>query len=385
MKPHYDAIVVGARCAGAATAMLMARGGMTVLLIDWAEAGSDTMSTHAMMRGATMQLANWGLLDPLIRTGCPEITKTTFFYGDEVVPVEIRPAYGTRGLIAPRRHLLDRTLVRAAWEAGATVRFQTAFRDLLRDGEGRVIGAVLQDAGGVRHEVRAGIVVGADGRRSGVAAKAGARTTRQAGHTSACIYQYVTGPTDDGYQWYYAPDVAAGAVPTNDGAHCVFASARPEVLAGLVRQQGAEAALASLARQANGAFGGSLRAAEPLSHPTTFRGENGYFREAAGQGWALVGDAGYFKDPLTAHGITDAFRDAEILARAVLAGGDGALQSYETTRNALSADLFDVTCEIASFDLPMEALKSAHLRLNAAMKAEQVWMADAFFNHRMAA
>ncbi len=385
MTQAYDAIVVGARCAGASAAMLMARGGMKVLQVDWAEAGSDTMSTHALMRGATMQLARWGILDQLIRAGTPEITKTTFFYGDEVIPVDIRPAHGTRGLIAPRRHLLDQTLVAAAWASGVCVRFKTAFRDVIRDDAGRVIGAVLQGPDGTTETVRAGLVVGADGRRSTVAQKVGARVKREAQHTTACIYQYFDGLKDSGYRWYYGPGVAAGAIPTNDGAHCVFVATNPQRLGAMVKARGPEGTFLEIAEQANAELAEVLRAADPVSHPTTFRGAPGFLRTAAGAGWALVGDAGYFKDPLTAHGITDALRDAEILARAALACGDAALRDYEGTRDALSADLFDVTCDIARCDLSMEALKRAHVRLNDAMKAEQAWMADVFSDRRLAA
>ncbi len=385
MNSAYDAIIVGARCAGAATAMLMARGGMNVLLVDWAEAGSDTMSTHALMRGATMQLARWGVLDRLIRAGTPEVTKTTFYYGDEVIPVEIRPAFGTRGLMAPRRHLLDRTLVSEAWASGADVRFKTAFRDVVRDETGRVIGAILQGPDGTTEEVRAGLVIGADGRRSAVARQVGARATKLAAQTTACVYQYFDGLIDDGYHWYYGPGVAAGAIPTNDGGHCVFVASDPQTLGAKIKDKGPEGALQAIARQANADLGQAVLEAEVISHPTTFRGELGYFRTSAGTGWALVGDAGYFKDPLTAHGITDALRDAEILSRAVLRGGDAALCYYEKARNMLSEDLFDITCEIARCDLSMEALKDAHVRLNTAMKAEQTWMAEAFSDQRLAA
>lgn len=385
MTTEYDAIVVGARCAGASTAMLMAQGGMRVLLVDWADAGSDTMSTHALMRGATMQLARWGVLDRLIRAGTPEISKTTFFYEDEIIPVEIRPAHGTRGLIAPRRHILDRMLVAEAWAAGATIRFRTAFRDVLRARDGRVVGAVLQGPDGQAHEVRADLVIGADGRRSSVAKAVGARKSRVASHTTACIYKYFLGPRNDGYRWYYAPGVAAGAIPTNDKAHCFFVGAAPDEMAAMLRAHGHDETMIRLAGQCHPDLAAELREAEAISHATTFRGEPGFFREATGPGWALVGDAGYFKDPLTAHGITDALRDAEILARAALARRDDALRGYEETRDLISADLFDVTSEIARCDLSMDELKAAHVRLNAAMKAEQTWIADAFSDRKMAA
>ena len=95
-----------------------------------------------------------------------------------------------------------------------------------------------------------------------------------------------------------------------------------------------------------------------------FPGEQGYFRQSFGPGWALVGDAAYFKDPLTAHGITDALRDAELLARAIADGSEKALEHYQAERDALSLELFDATDAIASFKWDIETLRQQHLRLN---------------------
>ena len=383
-KP-YDALVVGARAAGAATAMLMARAGMRVLVIDWDEPGTDTMSTHALMRGAVSQLARWQLLDPLRAAGTPDVTRTTFFYGSETVPVPIKPAFGAPGLIAPRRYLLDETLARAARSHGADLRYRTAFRDVIRDHAGRVVGARLEGADGQSFEVAARLVIGADGRRSAVARRAGARTIRSADATTACAYAYFGGMRDEGYRWYFSPGLGTGAIPTNDRAHCVFAAAKPFHLRTMLREHGPAETLIRLCAESNRELGAELREATLQSTPVVFGGEPGFFREASGPGWALVGDAGYFKDPLTAHGITDALRDAEILARAAIRGGDRALAEYGETRNALSNDLFDVTCDIARLDLTMDKLKAAHVRLNAAMKAEQAWMTESFGEHRAAA
>ena len=92
MDHHYDAIVVGGRCAGAATAMLLARGGMRVLVVEAARPGTDTLSTHALMRGGVLQLHRWGLLDAVVDAGTPAIRSTEFAYGDEIETVDIRPA-----------------------------------------------------------------------------------------------------------------------------------------------------------------------------------------------------------------------------------------------------------------------------------------------------
>src|SRR5215213_1178579 len=175
-EPHYDAVIVGARCAGAATAMLLAQAGLRVLAVDRQSYGSDTLSTHALMRPAVMQLSRWGLLQPLIRSGAPVIASTTFHYGDQEVTVPIRPEPDIPGLIAPRRTVLDRMLVDAARAAGATVLHDTPVHDLVFDPHGRVRGVLLRDAAGQTCTVSADLVIGADGLGSFVARKVEART-----------------------------------------------------------------------------------------------------------------------------------------------------------------------------------------------------------------
>src|SRR6185503_9912785 len=126
-RSHYDAIIVGARCAGSATAMLLARAGLSVLAIDKQAYGSDTLSTHALMRGAVVQLARWGLLDQLRRSGAPAVRRTSFHYGDERIDVDIKPGQGVDALFGPRRTVLDKILVDAARRAGAEVRHGVRF------------------------------------------------------------------------------------------------------------------------------------------------------------------------------------------------------------------------------------------------------------------
>ena len=159
----YDALVVGARCAGAATAMLMARQGLRVLVIDRAGYGTDTISTHALMRGGVLQLHRWGVLPRLREMGTPAVRETTFHYGDEAIAVAIRPANGVDALYAPRRTLLDSTLVDAAREAGAVVRHGHTLVGLTRDRDGRVCGGTILDAEGRSMAIRSDLVVGADG------------------------------------------------------------------------------------------------------------------------------------------------------------------------------------------------------------------------------
>ena len=365
---HYDAIIIGARCAGAATAMLLARGGKRVLLVDRQRPGTDTMSTHALMRGAVIQLDRWGLLGAVLAAGTPEVTSTRFTYGDERIDVAIRPSHGTRGLVAPRRYLLDRLLAEAAEAAGAHVLYDASFVDVLRDDQGRVVGAVV-DGPGRRLHVRADLVIGADGRRSTVARRVAAETKTRARNAAGSVYAYFVGLPDEGYRWFYREGIGAGAIPTNEGAHCVFVSAAPAEVRSLIRQEGHLRALHHLAASTSPSLSEELRAGAPVSEPIVFAGEPGFIKQSSGPGWALVGDAGYFKDPLTAHGITDAFRDADILSRTILA--DLPLSVYEATRDAASAELFDLTDRIAGLGWTLSELKAMHLRLNEVMKAEQ--------------
>ena len=170
MNTSWDVVVVGARVAGASTALLLARAGLRVLCVDRARFGSDTLSTHALMRAGTVQLQRWGLLADIVAAGTPPVRRTVFHYGDEDVSVSIRPAAGVDALYAPRRTLIDAVIGEAASAAGATVRFGTTVTGLLRDADGRVTGVSLRGREGTVRTERAGLVVGADGRHSLVAA-----------------------------------------------------------------------------------------------------------------------------------------------------------------------------------------------------------------------
>ena len=380
ITPHYDAIVVGARCAGAATAMLLARQGARVLMIDSGRMGTDTMSTHALMRGAVMQLSSWGMLDRLRNAGTPAIRKTAFIYDSEAVEVDIKPSHGVDALYAPRRFLLDAALVNAAMQAGVDARFDLTCEGLQHGPDGRVCGVLASHSEGSTFSATSDIVVGADGRRSTVAHHAGARMEQEAEHATAVVYGYFDGVADHGNRWHYAAGLAAGVIPTNDGLSCVFVAMPRQLYLSSVRGRLASG-LRSLAARFPELQAG-LAGAQLVGQPIGFLGQKGHMRQAFGAGWALVGDAGYFKDPLTAHGITDALRDAEILARAIAAGR---LEDYRQTRDALSRDLFKVTDEIASFGWNIDQLKSLHMRLNRIMKEEQDWMLSAFAARPLAA
>jgi len=146
--PRYDTIVVGSRASGAATAMLLARRGQRVLVVDRSQFGADTLSTHALMRGAVLQLHRWGLLERIIAAGTPPIRRTTFDYGTDRVEIDVKPAHGVDALYAPRRTVLDPVLVDAAAHAGAEIRFGVSVHDVRRDRQGRVAGVTGRDRAG---------------------------------------------------------------------------------------------------------------------------------------------------------------------------------------------------------------------------------------------
>ena len=226
-RPHYDVVVVGARPAGAATAMLLARARLRVLVVDRSRYGADTLSTHALLRGGVLQLHRWGLLDRLVEAGTPAVRRTTFRYDDGEVVIAIKPSHGVDALYAPRRTILDPLLVDAAAEAGAEVRYGVTVVGLRSDRRGRVAGIDGRDDAGRPLAVDAGLVIGADGLHSTVARQVGAPVLHTGRGASAVVYGYWADVATDGYEWIFRPDACAGVIPTNDGLACVFAGATP--------------------------------------------------------------------------------------------------------------------------------------------------------------
>lgn len=341
----YDAIVVGARCAGAPTAMLLARARRRVLLLDRAARGSDTLSTHYIHQSGVAKLAAWGLLERLQATGCPPIRGYTFDVGPFALTGSPPPIGDVDAAYSPRRTVLDRLLVEAAEEAGVEVCHGVQV-DGLETADGRVIGAAGE---------RAELVIGADGRNSIVARAANAQLYNVRPTLTCAYYTYWTGVEMDGVELYARPGRMIVASPTHDGRVVTIVlwpqAEFPSVRADIEGSFHAAVALApSLAER--------LRNAQRAER---FRGTRllpNHYRTATGPGWALVGDAGYHKDPILALGISDAFRDAELLANAVL---DDDLESYGPRRDALSAQGFESTVQFAHLQPPpielVEALR----------------------------
>jgi 2-polyprenyl-6-methoxyphenol hydroxylase-like FAD-dependent oxidoreductase len=345
----YDAIVVGARAAGSPTAMLLARKGYRVLLVDRASFPSDTLSTHYIHQPGIARLRRWGLLDRLIETGCPAIEAMTFDVGPFALAAAPPPSDGVAQGFCPRRTVLDSLLLEAAAEAGAEVRTGVAVEELLFD-DGAVVGIRVDGA-----EERARVVVGADGRNSLVAraVQAPEYETRQ-GRTCA-YYSYWAGAQSEGAELYPRDGHMIITGPTHDGLQIVVAFwPRDEF----------HAVRADVERS----FDEAVALAPPLAERLAAgkRADRFYgigelpfwYRKPYGPGWALVGDAGYHKDPITAQGITDAFRDAELLVDALDAGFGGrgpfddTLGEYERVRNEETRGLYELTYELASLAPP---------------------------------
>lgn len=372
--PNQDVVIVGARAAGAATALLLARAGHRVLVVERARYGNDTLSTHALMHGGVLQLQRWGLLERIVAAGTPPVRRVTFDYGGAPVVIDLdAPLY------APRRTVLDRVLVDAARAAGAEVRFGIHVTGVRTDVDGSVTGVTTRSADGRTAVIDATITVGADGMRSGVARAVGAPVTRAATSATAAIYGYYADVPADGYQWYFGPTAAAGVIPTNDGQACVFVGSSPTRFHEELRAD-PDAGVRMILRELSPELAERVTTGLRRGPLRGFPGLPGWLRRPFGAGWALVGDAGSFKDPLTAHGITDALRDAELLARALHDGLSGvapmeqALSGYERVRDELSLPFLDTADAIARFEWRLPELQTLHLDLSSLMQAESRYL-----------
>jgi 2-polyprenyl-6-methoxyphenol hydroxylase-like FAD-dependent oxidoreductase len=372
-KP-YDAIVVGARCAGAPTAMLLARKGYQVLAVDRTTFPSDTISTHLVHPPGIASLRRWGLLDRMTATGCPPIDTYAFDFG----PFTISGAPGTAEApvaYAPRRTVLDKLLVDAAAEAGVDVREAFTVEDVVTE-DGHVTGIRGHGRGGRPLTEHARVVIGADGRHSRVARAVRPEQYHDKPPILAGYYSYWSGlPMNGRFETYDRPDRGFAAWPTNDDLTLVvggwpvaeFEANKHDVEGNWLRMLDLVPEFAERVR-------GATREERFVG---TFV-EN-YFRRPYGPGWALVGDAGYNKDFITAQGIHDAFRDAELCATALdqaFSGArsyDDAMRDYQSARDAQVLPMYELTLEFAALEPPPPDLQ----RLLAAVHGDQDAM-DAF-------
>jgi flavin-dependent dehydrogenase len=365
----YDAIVVGARCAGSPTAMLLARKGYRVLLVDHARFPSDTISTHIVWQSGAALLYRWGLLDRVVASNCPPISEVTLDFGSFSFTGVPPPADGVHEAYAPRRTVLDKILVDAAVNAGVEFREGFSVRELITDGD-HVTGIRGSGKGGSVAAEHARITVGADGIHSFIARRVNAVEYNRTPASTSWYYTYWSGIKDYIPHLCSRPNRAFGGPPTNDGLVCIgvawtnqeFHEFRADIEGNYFRTLELDPEFSERVR--NGKREERFRGTADLP---------GFFRKRYGPGWVLAGDAAYHKDPITARGISDAFRDAQLLAEALDAGLSGrralgdALAEFEQQRNDEVAAMCDFTRDLASLSAPAPEMQ----KLLAALPGNQ--------------
>ncbi len=350
----YDAIIVGGRCAGAPLALLLARRGHKVLVVDRATFPSDTMSTHFIQSPGMARLHRWDLAEKVRATKCPPVERAVF-HQPGVEPLEFplpdRPAIA--GLVAPRRYLLDEILINAAVDAGAELAEGVSVDSLLREDE-RVVGVRGHDVTG-SFEARGRIVVGADGRHSVVARETAVESIAFHDPLSCGYYSYFHGvEMCNAVETVMYEDLFSVVFPTNDDLTLVAMGWPPPRFRDLKRDIDGNFR-AGLARL--GELGERILSGERIERYVGSADVPNFIRRAWGQGWALVGDALFHKDPVPADGITDAFRGADYLAHAIHAFLSGetdegsALDDYERRHNAVALPQLEAAMRSASFEL----------------------------------
>jgi flavin-dependent dehydrogenase len=353
---NYDAIVIGARCAGSPTAMLLARKGYRVLLVDKATFPSDTMSTHLVHPPGVAALERWGLLEKLEATGCPPVEHYSFDFGPVSVAGSPQPIDGVARAYGPRRTILDKLLVDAADEAGVEVREAFTVDEILIE-DGKVTGIRGHGKGGDPVAERAQVVIGADGKHSLLAKAVEPESYNEKPSQLAMYYAYWSDLPVSGFETTIRAENRRGwaALPTHDGLTCMpFGWPVEEFKANRGDIEGNFFKAMDLAPE----FAERVRGAK---RETKFIGSAelpGYFRKPFGSGWVLVGDAGYHKNPITAMGINDAFRDAELVAGALddafseTRSFDEGMTAYQQTRDEAAMPVYEFTAEFATMEPP---------------------------------
>ncbi len=357
----YDVIIIGARVAGSPTALLLARKGYRVLLLDKTTFPSDTMSSHAIAPVGIARLKRWGVLDRVIGSNCPPVTHWLIDVGPFVLDCSAPPVDSITDSYIPRRKVLDKILVDAAAEAGAEVREGFTVQEILTDNE-RVIGVRGRSAKGELVTEKATMVIGADGMRSLLAREVQAPTYHTRPALNCAYYAYWSGIPLQGGEIYNREHCTIFAFPTNDNLTCLviewsldqFLAIRTDVKSHFMRTL--ELHVESLAE----------RVKEGGRQEERFIGTGdlpNFFRKPYGPGWALVGDAGLHQDPIMGHGIGKAFRDAEMLVDALDEGFSDkrplleALADYERRRNEVLLPLYELNYQFATHEPPSQEMQ----------------------------
>ena len=377
MADRYDALVVGARAAGAATALLLARAGARVLVVERDAPGTDTLSTHALMRGGVMQLARWGLLDRVIAAGTPPVRTTLFAYGAERITVEIKPRPGDRCALQPAAHGARPDPRRAppskpappsatrpgSWTCCAPATAGCTARSSAPPTAWRRCGPASSSA-----PTAAARAWRARSRRRYVTP--GSTPPPASTPTS-------TGIADRGNRWHYAPGAAAGVIPTNDGLHVRLRLGAPGPLprAGARRPRGRARARARRGRRRarrRGRRRPPRLAAARLRRRARLAARRARPGLGAGRRRRLLQGPDHRARPDRRAARRRAARDAP--SSPAPTG-----RSPATRRRATRCRcrLFRATDAIAALPRDMAALQALHRELHEAMRAEQDWLAAA--------
>jgi 2-polyprenyl-6-methoxyphenol hydroxylase-like FAD-dependent oxidoreductase len=354
MTPRYDAIVIGARCGGAPTAMLLGRKGYQVLLVDRSTFPSDTVSTHFVHPPGVAALERWGLRDELAASGCPPVRNYSFDFGPFTIAGSPRAVAGVDEAFCPRRTVLDAMLVRAAADAGVEVRESFSVDEVLFDA-GTVIGVRGRGADGTQVREHAAVVIGADGRNSSFAKAVQPEQYNPRPAVSPAFYSYWSGVGSSGFEVYVGDRCGMAAFPTHDELTLVIVGLPDEDFK--AARANVDGAFLAAVDQAP-ALAARVRAGERQERFHTATDLAGWFRKPYGPGWALVGDAGYHLHPITAQGITDAFLDAERLVDALDASFserstyDAAMAAYHAERDRQAMPMYEMTFDLAQLDQP---------------------------------
>lgn len=347
----YDVIVIGARCAGATTAMLLARHGHRVLLLDRARFPSDIPHGHLVQQQGPVRLQRWGLLDRITASNCPSIESVRVDFGDSSLASDGLTGDSVAIAYAPRRKVLDQILVEAAVAAGAELRESCLVEGFLTEGD-RIVGIRARDKSGKVFSERATITVGADGRNSLLARIVDAPAYEAVPTLTCYAFSYWSGVAERGLWICNRPKSALFCFPTNDNLFAVFATA-PIAEAPLMRANMESYVMATVALVPD--LAEALRNGRREERFYGAADLPNFFRKPHGPGWALVGDAGHHKDPYLALGVSDALRDAEFLSDALNEGFcgrapfDAALEAYEQRRNEAAMPLYRENLRSAQF------------------------------------
>jgi flavin-dependent dehydrogenase len=353
--------------------MLLARQGYNVLMVDKSPFPSDIMSTHFIHRPGIARLQLWGLLDEVIASNCPPIENVDFRVNGEPM-VGPPPPPGSLPAYCPRRKVLDPILANAAVKAGVEFRDRFSVKEVLLD-NGKVVGIRGAQQGGAEVTEQAHVVIGADGMHSIVARAVDAPEYNTRPSMSFGYYNYWSNVESPAAEIHFTDMGGVICFPTNDEMACIAVGGPTELFEEFRKDiDGNYAQIIGYVPELQA----RMKNAKAEERYIGTNDQRNFFRKPFGPGWALVGDAGYHRDFVTGLGITDAFRDAELLANTLDDGFSGrrvldeSLAEYESTRNEIAGPLYDLTCQLVSGEPPaMEQFIGFAVSMQRMMPAEQ--------------